>query len=365
MKKSRYTLKGDAAFDKMLDKYLADISEAIEQLDVSKDIAGVVLGGGYGRREGGVFETPDGQKKLYNDLDFFVIAENTNASKLKKINKILASLGEKFSREIGVDIDFSPAKKLRELAKMPFTMMWQELRESYIVIYGAKDILNTLPDYDLHDLPRSEGLRLLLNRGAGLLFARQKLEQKDISIKDRDFIGRNFNKAVLACGDVFLLLRNKYCLSVQDRLVLLEELNTELAKFYCKAVQFKLLPEIYSVQELLEQQEDVMDLFEKQCLYFFSICYGIAISNQQELNSALECKDPFFQGLGSKELIKNSIKNILCAHKLDHNLLFSTVSPRLKLLHFLLGLLFEHYHHNGYTKSVEEKKFLMCWNKIN
>ena len=365
MKKSRYALKADAAFDKMLDKYLADISEAVEHSDVSGDIAGIVLGGGYGRGEGGVFIASDGQKKLYNDLDFFVIAKDVAASKIRKINKVLAVMGEKFSNETGVDVDFGPAKKLRELAKMPFTMMWQELRESHIVIYGDEDVLSTLPNYDLHDLPRSEGLRLLLNRGAGLLFARQKLEQNNVSIKDCDFIGRNFNKAVLACGDVFLVLRNKYCLSVQDRLVLLEEFNPELAEFYSRAVRFKFSPRIYPVQELLEQQEIVMDLFEKHCLHFFSICYGIAISNQQELNKALEGKDPFSQGVGSKELVKNSIKNILCAHKLEHNLLFTTVSPHLKLLHFLLGLLFEHYRHEGYTNSVEEKRFLSCWSKIN
>ena len=365
MKKSRYTLKGDAAFDKMLDKYLEDISEAVEQSSVSKDIAAIVLGGGYGRGEGGVFETVDGQKKLYNDLDFFVIAKNINHVKLKKMDKVLASLGKSFSRELGVDVDFGPAKNLRQLTKMPFTMMWQELREGHIVIYGAKDVLNTLPDYDLHDLPRSEGLRLLLNRGAGLLFARQKLKQKNISVEDCNFIGCNLNKAVLACGDVFLILRNKYCLSVQDRLALLEELDAELARPYRKAVQFKLSPEIYSIQELLKLLEDVMNLFEKQCLHFFSICYGIAISNQQELNIALKQKDPFAQGLGSKELVKNFLENILCSQQLEHNLLFSTASPRLKLLHFLLGLLFEHYHHNDYTNSVEEKKFLMCWNKLN
>lgn len=365
MKKSHYTLKGDAAFDKMLDEYLVDISEAVKKADVSKDIAAIVLGGGYGRGEGGVFETSDRQKKLYNDLDFFVIARNINSAKLKKIDKILTALGESFSREIGIDVDFGPAKTLRQLAKMPFTMMWQELREGHFVIYGAKDVLNTLPDYDLHDLPRSEGLRLLLNRGAGLLFARQKLQQENISIEDRDFIGRNLNKAVLACGDVFLLLRNKYCLSVQDRLALLEELNPELAESYRKAVQFKFTPEIYSIQDLIELRESVMNLFEKQCLHFFSICYGIAISNQQELNAAFKRKDPFVQSVGNKELMKNFIKNIICARQLESHLLFSSTNPRLKLLRFLLGLLFEHYRHSGYTMCVEEKKFLTCWNKLN
>ena len=365
MKKSKYAPEGDAAFDKMLDGYLDEISEAIRQSEFSGDISAVVLGGGYGRGEGGVFETSGGKKRLYNDLDFFVIAENISYARLKKVDRAVASIGKDFSRRLEIDVDFGPAKTLRQLAKMPFTMMWQELREGHIVIYGDKEVLNVLPDYDLHDLPSSEGLRLLLNRGAGLLFVRQRFGQEKISVEDRDFIGRNLNKAVLACGDVFLILRKKYCLSVKDRLVLLEKLNAELAESYRRAVDFKFSPETYSIQELRKQGEDVMNLFEKQCLHFFSICYGIAISNQQELNVALKQKDPFLQDSGNKQLVKNFLDNILCSQQLEHNLLFSTSSPRLKLLHFLLGLLFEHYHHSSYTNSVEERRFLTCWNKLN
>ncbi len=365
MKKSKYAPQGDAAFDKMLEKYLDEISEAVGKSEVGDDIAAIILGGGYGRGEGGVFETPDGRKKLYNDLDLFVVTDNINHIKLKKVDKAMASIGEDFSRRLEVDVDFGPAKNLRQFAKMPFTMMWQELREGHIVIYGNKDVLNILPDYDLHELPRSEGLRLLVNRGAGLLFVKQRLGQEDISIDDRDFIGRNINKAVLACGDVFLLLRKEYCLSVRDRLVLLEKLNAELAEPYRKAVQFKFSPKIYSIQELRKLRDGVMSLFEKQCLHFFSICYGVAISNQQELSVALKQKDPFLQDAGSKQLVRNFLDNMLCSQQLEHNLLFSTASPRLKLLSFLLGLLFEHYPHSSYTNSVEEKRFLLCWNKLN
>lgn len=365
MRNSRYTLKGDAAFDKMLDKHLTDISEAVKNSDVSDDIVAIVLGGGYGRGEGGVFETPDGQKKLYNDLDLFVIAKNLRRSRLKKIDSTLLSLGKVLSDMIGVDVDFGPAKNLKQLAKMPFTMMWQELREGHVVIFGDNDVLNLLPDYDLHNLPRSEGLRLLLNRGAGLLFARQKLEQEKISTEDCDFIGRNLYKAVLACGDVFLLLRKKYCLSVNDRLRLLEEIDADDVELYRQAVLFKLSPEICSIQQLRSLQEVVFRLFEKACLHFFSICYGLAINNFQELDHALKLHGPFIQESGIKDIIKNLIKNFIYMRRFGCNSLFSAASPRLKLLHVLLGLLFEHRAYSGYNNSVKEKKFLMCWNQLN
>lgn len=365
MKNSRYTLKGDAAFDKMLDKHLVDISEAVKKSAVSENIVALVLGGGYGRGEGGVFKAADGQKKLYNDLDFFVIAKNLSRSRLKKIDRVLASMGESFSKEFDIDVDFGPVKSLKQVAKMPFTMMWQELRESHIVIYGEQDVLSSLPDYDLHDLPRSEGLRLLLNRGAGLLFAKQKLGQDKVSTEDCDFIGRNLYKAVLACGDVFLILQNQYCLSVQERLSILEKLDVSAVELYRQAVQFKFSPEVYSIQQLIELQELVMTLFEKTCLHFFSICYALAINNLQELDLAVKSKDPFTQDASYKEFVKNLMKNFLYTRDIDSNMLFSVSSPRLKLLCFLLGILFEYYAHNGYTNRVKEKKFLISWNKLN
>lgn len=364
MKKSKYALKADAAFDEMLDKQLTAISEALKKTAVSKDIAAVVLGGGYGRGEGGVFETPDGRKILYNDLDFFVIAKNLSSFRLKKIDRALAILGESFSRTIGIAVDFGPAKTLKQVAKMPFTMMWQELREGHLLIYGSKDVLDSLPDYDLHDLPRSEGLRLLLNRGTGLLLVKQKFEQKNIKLADRDFIGRNLHKAVLACGDVFLILQKQYCSSVQKRLCRLEELGKKKfdaagIELYRQAVQFKLSPQIYSNSELLELQKVVMILYEDSCLHFLSICYKLAINNLQELKDVLKGKDPFLEAIGSKEIVKNFILNILYLGRLDYRLLFSSASPRLKLLAILLRLLFEYSHYRAYVK------FIKCWNRFN
>ena len=365
MKKSKYTLNGDAAFDKMLDQHLGNISEAIKKSNINKDIVALVLGGGYGRGEGGVFETSDGQKKLYNDLDFFVIVENLSRFRLKKINKTLMGIGESFSREIGIDVDFGPAKTLKQLPKMPFTMMWQELREGHVLLYGDDDALELLPDYDLHALPRSEGVRLLLNRGVGLLLARRRFKLTNISIADRDFIGRNLYKAVLAYGDILLLLKNQYCLSVQSKLCLLEELGVEDIELYRQAVRFKLSPQVFPIQELTALQERVMIMFEKTCLRFFSVCYNFDINNLQELHVAFKGRDVFEQDIGGKEIIKNYIKNFIYMRKLDNYTLFSSTSPRLRLLQFLLDLLFEHYSHSGYTNCVEEKNFLECWNKLN
>ena len=364
MTKSKYTVNGDAAFDQMLDNWLEAIAEAVGKSSAGGDIAAILLGGGYGRGEGGVFEAPDGQKKLYNDLDFFVIAKNRGRSRIKKINRVLAVLGEKFSREIGVSVDFCPAKTSNQLARIPFTMMWQEMRERHLLVYGREDVLEPLPDYDLRMLPRSEGLRLLLNRGTGLLFVKQRFGLKNLTTEDRDFIGRNLYKAVLACGDVFLLLHHKYCLSVGKRLQLLEELgkdklDAEDMELYRDAVRFKFSPEVYSFRELTTLREAAMALFEKTCLYFFSVCCNLAINNLQELKLALNTDDCFSKDAGIKDLVKNFILNVIYTWRFDRHFLFSPASPRLKLLEVLLGLLFEDCSLRSYITYVR------YWNRFN
>jgi hypothetical protein len=369
MKESKYTLRGDAAFDEMLDKCLASVAEAVEDSGVSDSIAAIVLGGGYGRGEGGVFAGGGREKRPYNDLDFFVIAENVGFLKRKKIDRGMAGLGKALSAELGVEVDFGPAKTLKQLSRVSPTMLWQELKEGHLVIYGDRDVLQALPYYDLRDLPRVEGLQLLLNRGAGLLLAKQLLEKGDNSRDELDFIGRNLYKAVLACGDVFLLIQKQYCFPILERLARLEDskgkkIDPQDVDLYEKAVEFKLSPRICTMSELIELQALAMNLYEKTCRYFFSVCYGLTINNLQELNRAFEEEDPFSKDFSCREKVKNTLLNLACMRRFGWRYMLSGRNPRLGLLRVLLGLLFEHYRSDEYIK-LNENKFLICWNKLN
>lgn len=370
MKQSKYTLKGDAAFDALLDKYFDSIAAAVKKSEVGGSIAAIVLGGGYGRGEGGVFVSGDGTRKPYNDLDLFVIAENVNFLKRKKIDRVLAGLSKAFSSKLGVEVDFGPAKTLRQLSRLPLTMLWQELKEGHQVIYGDRNVLQNLPDYELRDLPRTEGLQLLLNRGAGLLQAEQLLAKGGNSRSELDFIGRNLYKTVLACGDIFLLVQKQYCLPLPERLARLDgskgkKTDPQDVDLYREAVEFKLSPRICTLSELLELRNGVMGLYEKTCRYFFSVAYGLALNNLQELDKAFAEADPFSVGSGVRERLKNLLLNFACLRRFGWRYMFSGRNPRLGLLQVLLGLLFEHCRSDKYNKHVQEKKFLMCWKKLS
>ena len=70
MTSARYTMTADPDVKSVLDCFLPAVSAEIDALQLPK-LRAVVLGGGYGRGEGGVRHTPEGGR-LYNDLDFFV-----------------------------------------------------------------------------------------------------------------------------------------------------------------------------------------------------------------------------------------------------------------------------------------------------
>ena len=71
-----FSKKQDPRVEKLISEALDGISAAFAASPESAAVRAVVLGGGYGRGEGGA--TPDGMP--YNDLDFFVVMKDAHAS---------------------------------------------------------------------------------------------------------------------------------------------------------------------------------------------------------------------------------------------------------------------------------------------
>lgn len=244
MNATRYTLISDPDVDATLDCVLPEISAEIEELRLPK-LRAVVLGGGYGRGEGGVLHTPEGGR-LYNDLDFFVFSEDAGPHESARIDRELKAISARWEKELGVSVDFGPVKELSSLKSVRRTLMFQELRHGWIKIWGDADLRDWLDPLDAARLPYSEAVRLLLNRGMGLLLAGEYLKNgKD----DPDFIVRNMNKAYLGGGDAILIAAGEYCWRGPDRVaafrthVRKENLSCEYASLYEKAFRWKLEPD--------------------------------------------------------------------------------------------------------------------------
>ena len=242
----RYTVIPSPELDALLDSALADIARDIETIRTGGRLVSVVLGGGYGRGEGGVLHTGSGDK-LYNDLDLFVFTNDADRRARQKIGVQLREIGERWEKKLGVAVDFSPAKNLDSLPRVGHTLMFQELRHGWKPVWGKEDFVNRIPELDPARLPYTEAVRLLLNRGMGLIFAGERLSAGH-GREEADFIVRNMNKAVLGCGDALLLAAGKYCWRGQDRVLAVSQfaekngLPRAFAEAYEAAFRFKLEP---------------------------------------------------------------------------------------------------------------------------
>ncbi|MDB6025994.1 MAG: hypothetical protein JWM68_2217, partial [Verrucomicrobiales bacterium] len=67
----RFTLDGDSALEERLALLCDKVREAARQLVPEGQIEALLLGGGYGRGEGGVLKTATVDHP-YNDLEFYV-----------------------------------------------------------------------------------------------------------------------------------------------------------------------------------------------------------------------------------------------------------------------------------------------------
>ena len=243
MKSSTYTGIPSPAISALLDEALPRLAADIEALHPQK-LAGVVLGGGYGRGEGGVRRSPQGDK-LYNDLDFFVFADRAEKNELATIDRELVKLSAPWEKRLGVAVDFGPAKNLSALKRVSRTLMYQELLHGWRPVWGEVDLAAHLPELPPEQLPFTEAARLLLNRGMGLLFAANRLLAGS---DDADFIVRNMNKALLGGGDALLIARHRYRWHGNERTAEFRRCCCELglpgdfADLYDGAYRFKLEP---------------------------------------------------------------------------------------------------------------------------
>jgi len=274
--KYKYTVYGDEKFDDMIDKYMLEIKEAVLEVMPEEYLSALILGGGYGRGEGGVF-IENNQMELYNDFDFFVISNNISRAKMSEYYHKLFEVGEKLTEKIGIDVDFGPFRNISELANMKFTMMWYELKQAHIVIYGDKDILNAIPDFKPEEIPFAEAMGLILNRSVGLLFAKQRLDDiEKLTTPDKDFIERNIYKAAMAAGDAFLICNHTFNHSYVERMNLMDKfknhdivLQNKFLELYKRAILYKLKPvrKNLSHQELSSLLHEVKNVYKKFFLF--------------------------------------------------------------------------------------------------
>jgi len=308
MNGSRYTGIPDADVETLLDRTLVELSGEIASLDLPC-LHAVVLGGGYGRGEGGVLHTPSGGK-LYNDLDFFVFSQGADSSAAARIDRALKEISLRHEKVLNIAVDFGPVKNIETLHRVSSTLMFQELLRGWLPVWGQAELEKWIPALEPASLPFSEAVRLLLNRGMGLIFAGEYLKN---GRDDPDFIVRNMNKAILGGGDALLIASGCYTWHGRDRVAVFadfsakEGLPPEWASLYEKAFRWKLEP----VPVLPDDPEHVW----RGCRHFYLDCV-CRCAGVPSGSPAVRVADGLHRRVKRERSVKNLLRWFLRAHRL-------------------------------------------------
>lgn len=240
----RYTCDPEGAAEALIARHLDLIRDRVLARVPCERVDCLVLGGGYGRGEGGVARTADGARP-HNDYDVVLIHNDGRA-----VERSARNLGEELSAACGIEVDVEPIRRAR-VPRLPPALTWFELGQGHRVLWGDGRWLEPLRRRRLEDVHATEWGRLLVNRGCGLVFARWVLAGEPCAVRGDEepapFATRQIQKAWLALGDVWLAERGRYHPSVRERAARWDALaaHGDLPAWsdrYRDAVRYKLAP---------------------------------------------------------------------------------------------------------------------------
>lgn len=250
----RYSYGGSEAFEAKLGRILKELGERIAKAFGPNCVA-VILGGGYGRGEGAAV-LRNNQESAYNDFDLFVVTKTA-----MDIPAGVHAVTAEYEKQLGIEVDIGKPLVESSLSTLPHTLMWQDLLDGHKVVWGDERILAANMKASMQDpLPTTEALRLLLNRGSGLLQAIREA-YNPTGNEDADFVRRNYQKCALALGDASLIAFGLYHppLSYRRSAVRgLEQLPSPvIVDLYQRAADFKVSPD---ASHPVPTNEDLMQM---------------------------------------------------------------------------------------------------------
>lgn len=199
----------------------------------------LVLGGGYGRGEGGVMQGPDGPG-FSNDLDYFLFDD---APGIPRLRAWCREIERTESARLGIDVEIK-CLRADSIGDAGRSMMFADLVAGHVVVAGKAGFLAEMRErLDFSRIDAEEAAHLLWNRGSGMFFSRCRMGRQG----EMPFVIRNHAKLKLALGDAWLCLDGKYSPKCRERAGLLEHsaLPNELAPirdWHAEGVEFKFHP---------------------------------------------------------------------------------------------------------------------------
>ncbi len=348
----RYTRTGSAAFETMLDHTLKALGQGIASA-MGPDCLAVILGGGYGRGEGACV-LRNGSEMPYNDFDLFVVTKRA-----MDIPESVHMMTKEYEARLGIEVDVGKPLEQSRLSTLGHELMWQDLLEGHKVLFGDASILTAaMPGNLVENLPPVEALRLLLNRGSGLLQAIIE-ERRKPRIEDEDFIRRNYQKCALSLGDALLIARSVYRPPLLHRRREVSRLKAvpspKIAGLYERAAEFKVNPDASHPQPTADE------LCEMACLWVLVLLdveqtrtgFPFKTADAYRKNHFIREKSQHRLAMIPRNLVKQARLGHLCWRY-----------PR-EQLYGVLGILLADPKPDDATWNAQAQDFLRVWRTCN
>jgi len=269
----------NGTFPSLLELLDQHVARARKQFDCKPalPIDALILGGGYGRGEGGVYLAAQ-EPRLFNDLDYFLFTPEPENPKLLDAVRTFERVE---SEALGIDVEVTCLRP-NNLVGAEKSMMFHDLVMGHLVLVGPDEYLASWKaQMDPVAIEAIEATRLLWNRGSGLFFARSRLEEPAA----RDFIYRQHMKLALALGDALLCLSGEhsaFCETRKQRFANFESplVTNEIRALHASGVDFKQRPhEPPADLDLAAQNARLRELWSQVFLHVEQTRLGISFAS--------------------------------------------------------------------------------------
>ncbi len=333
----RFTTDGGPELEKRLESWCAAFTVGVRGIIPEWALRAVVLGGGYGRGEGGVVRGPRGEEP-YNDLEFYIFVAGPLLAQERRFNKRLLELTHHWTAKTGIEFEIK-LLTFEKIRRAQVSMFYHDLVVGHRWLHGVREEFDCEHHRAAHRIPLHEATRLLMNRSSGLLFAAARLDQTAFAGEDADFVRRNIAKAQLALGDAVLTAFGRYHASCRERHRRLEKIEPtpglawlpELLRHHAAGVSFKLHPFVSGETRaaLRAEHQEMRDLSEQIFLWLEARRLGKGFRSARDY-----AFDPI-----EKHPDQRRVRNLLLNLRAFGPRGLATVYPRARLLESLALLL--------------------------
>jgi hypothetical protein len=240
----RFTVRGSSIIETTLSALLSKVADDSSRFLPPDVCRAMVLLGGYGRGEGGVVFTPEGERP-HNNLDFLVITGAMNPAEQEKLKTKLRAGAVSWKKEFNVELDFAviPEMKLR---RSPCLVMWYDMRFGHKTVLGDKTLVPSLKQFTAERIPAWDICNLLVNRGTLLVLNDHLAASRVLQAEDRKLVVKHVMKAVIGYGDALLYFLKDYHWSYaekQKRMRARTDIGEGFRRLYDQAIEFRFQPD--------------------------------------------------------------------------------------------------------------------------